>query len=132
MRVLDVNDIEVEAPDLEKGYLKEERLFIAHHEAVEAAEEEGHWETVAEYPNGGKDVNWVVDVPPVEAEEAWDEYEDILRYVLYSEEELVEIKAQKKLQEEDAARLDRAKEIAFDAVTWTDLETALLEGVNSI
>ena len=132
MRVLDVNDVEVETPNLERGYLKEERLFIAHHEAVEAVEEEGHWETVVEYPNGGRDVNWVADVPAVEAEEAWDEYEDILRYVLYGEEELAEIKAQKKLQEEDAARLDRAKEIAFDAVTWADLETALLEGVNSI
>ena len=40
MRILDVNDVEVEAPNLERGYLKEERLFIAHHEAVEAVEEE--------------------------------------------------------------------------------------------
>ena len=76
MRILDVNDVEVEVPNLERGYLKEESLFIAHHEAVEAVEEEGHWETVVEYPNGGRDVNWVADVPAVEAEEAWDEYEE--------------------------------------------------------
>lgn len=90
MRILDENGIEIESPDLEKGYLKEESLFIMHHEAVEAVEEVWHYETVAEYPNGGKDVAKVIDVQGVEAQEAWDEYEDILRYILYTEEELAE------------------------------------------
>ena len=47
------------------------------------------------YPNGGKDVKKVIDAPGVEAKEAWDEYETIQRYMLYTEEELEEIKNQK-------------------------------------
>lgn len=90
MRILDENGIEIESPDLEKGYLKEESLFIMHHDAVEAVEEVWHYETIAEYPNGGKDVEKVIDVQGVEAQEAWDEYEDIQRYILYTEEELSE------------------------------------------
>lgn len=88
MRIFDENDIEILSPDLSKGYLKEDSLFIMHHDAIEAVEESGHYETIAVYPNGGKEVAWVVDVPGVEAREAWDEYEDILRYVPYTEIEL--------------------------------------------
>lgn len=88
MRIFDENGIEIASPDLEKGYLKNDRLLIKHHEAVEAVEEVGHWETVAEYPNGGKDVAWIVDTPGVEAAEAWDEHEDILRFIPYTETEL--------------------------------------------
>lgn len=88
MRIFDKNGIEIESPDLGKGYLKNDRLLIQHHEAVEAVEEVGHWETVAEYPNGGQDVEWIVDTPGVEAAEAWDEYEEILRYIPYTETEL--------------------------------------------
>lgn len=33
------------------------------HAYVIDTEEKGHYETVAEYPNGGKDVEWVVDEP---------------------------------------------------------------------
>ena len=88
MRIFDVNGIEIESPDLEKGYLKNDSLLVMHHEAVKAVEEQGHYETVAEYPNGGKDVEWIIDVPGVEAVEAWDEFEDILRYVAYTETEL--------------------------------------------
>lgn len=88
MRIIDESGIEVESPDLEKGYLKNDSLLIMHHEAVEGVKEEFHYETIAEYPNGGKDVKKVVDVPGVEAKEAWDEYENILRYVSYTEAEL--------------------------------------------
>lgn len=93
MRILDENGIVIESPDMEKGYLKNDSLFVCHHEAIEAVEEQGHWETIREYPNGGKDVDWIIDVHVVEPQEAWDEYEDILRYVLYTEEELAEMKA---------------------------------------
>ena len=30
-----------------------------------------HYETVAEYPNGGRDVRKVIDVPGVPAQAAW-------------------------------------------------------------
>ena len=94
MRILDVYDDEVENPDLELGYLQDS-VVQHYHEAVEAVEEQGHWETVAVYTNGGKDIAWVVDVEAVEAVEAWVEYEDVLRYVLYTEEELAEREAAK-------------------------------------
>ena len=61
---------------------------MCRHEAVDAIADQGHWETVMEYPNGGKDVAWIVDVPGVEAKPAWEEYEDILRFVLFSPEQL--------------------------------------------
>ena len=88
MRILDLNGMELENPDLSLGYLREEKILIVHHEAVEAVEEQWHYETVAEYPNGGKDVAKVIDAPGVEAKDAWDEYETIQRYVPYTEEEL--------------------------------------------
>ncbi len=73
------------------GYLIEDKLFIKHHDAVVGQKEEGHYETIKEYPNGGKDVKWVVDVPAVEAKEAYDEYENIQIYIPYTEEELQKI-----------------------------------------
>ena len=88
MRILDLNGMELENPDLSLGYLTEEEILISHHEAVEAAAEQWHYETIAEYPNGGKDVKKVIDIPGVEAREAWDEYETVRRYVPYTEEEL--------------------------------------------
>ena len=88
MKILDENNVELPSPDLSKGRLVEERLFISHHPAVEAAAEQWHYETVVEYPNGGKDVVKVIDTPGVEARDAWDAYETIQRNVLYTEEEL--------------------------------------------
>ena len=88
MRILDENNVEITSPDLSLGHLVEEEVFVAHHPAVEAVRERWHYETVYEYLNGGKDVVKVVDVPGVEAKDAWDEYETIKRYVPYTEEEL--------------------------------------------
>lgn len=95
MRILDKNNVEIISPDLTLGRLVEENIFVQHHEAVEAVEEKWHYETIAEYPNGGKDVKRVIDVEGVEAQDAWDEYEDILRYVLFTEEELAEQEAER-------------------------------------
>jgi hypothetical protein len=89
MRIFDRNDTELEVFDETKGYLIEDRLLVNHHEAIVEVPEEGHWETLVEYPNGGKDVEWVVDVPGVKAQDAWDEYEDILRFIPFTELELV-------------------------------------------
>ena len=101
MRILDENNVELPSPDLSKGRLVEERLFVSHHPAVEAAAEQWHYETIAKYPNGGKDIKWVIDVPGVEAKEAWDEYEDIQRYILYTEEQLAAKEAERKVKEEE-------------------------------
>lgn len=43
----------------------------------------------------GTDVKWIVDVPEVKAHEAYDEYEDIQRYKLYTEEQLAQIQEEK-------------------------------------
>ena len=88
MRILDETGNEILNPDCSLGYLTEEKLFIAHHDTVEAVEEVSHYEVIAEYPNGGIDVERVIDIPAVKAQDAWDEYEDILRYIRYTEEEL--------------------------------------------
>lgn len=132
MRIFDENDNLLDSYDETKGYLKPDRLFVCHHEAVEAVAEEGHWETIAEYPNGGKDVDWIVDVPGVEAKEAWDEYEDIYRYVLYTEEELAAIEEEKRKAEEEAELQERIRALPDTAVTWDDLAAALADGVNSV
>lgn len=95
MRILDIDGNELTTVDESLGKLVEEEIFIAHHEAIEAVQEEGHYETIAEYPNGGKDVVWVVDVEGVQAQDAWDEYETILRYIPYTEEELAEMEAER-------------------------------------
>jgi hypothetical protein len=49
-------------PDLSKGYLKED-IIVNHIEAVEAVKEVFHYEVIKEYPNGGKDVKKVIDIP---------------------------------------------------------------------
>ena len=81
--------------DPAKGRLEMQKR-IHHHEAEEAVKEQGHWETVAEYPEtGGKDVQWVVDAPGVEAREAWDEEEVYWLYIPYTEEELAQMEEAK-------------------------------------
>lgn len=98
MKELDIYDKDgnpIKDYDPAKGWLTEQAR-THHHEAVEAVEEQGHWETVAEYPEtGGKDVQWVVDVPGVEAWEAWDEEEVYLLYTPYTEEELAQMEESK-------------------------------------
>ena len=47
--------------DLTKGYLTTDYIDEIIPE-VQAVQEQGHYVTIAEYPNGGKDVEWVVDV----------------------------------------------------------------------
>ena len=96
MRILDENNVEITSPDLSLGHLVDDEVFVAHHPAVEEVREQWHYETIRVYPNGGKDVGKVVDVPGVEAKDAWDEYETIQRYVPYTEEELAALEEARK------------------------------------
>ena len=66
-----------------------------HHPAVEGVEEVWHWEVVREYPNGGRDVKKVIDVPGVMAQDAWVEEVPIRVYIPYTQEELDAIEAEK-------------------------------------
>ena len=105
--------------DPAKGRLEIQKR-IHHHEAVEAVEEQGHWETVAEYPEtGGRDVQWVVDVPGVEAREAWDEEETYWLYIPYTEEELAQMEADRNqpTPEERVKELEEALELLLSGAT---------------
>ena len=90
MRILDINNNEIVNPSLEEGNLVKEEILVASHPAQEYIEEQGHYEVIKEYPNGGRDVKWIVDVPGQKACEAWDEYETILRFIPFNEKELAE------------------------------------------
>ena len=105
--------------DPAKGRLEMQKR-IHHHEAVEAVEEQGHWETVAEYPEtGGKDVQWVVDAPGVEAREAWDEEETYWLYIPYTEEVLAQMEADRNqpTPEERVKELEEALELLLSGAT---------------
>lgn len=105
--------------DPAKGRLEMQKR-MHHHEAVEAVEEQGHWETVAEYPEtGGKDVQWVVEVPGVEAREAWDEEETYWLYIPYTEEELAQMEADRNqpTPEERVKELEEALELLLSGAT---------------
>ena len=79
---------ELASYDLNLGYLKSDKVVKQVHPAVLPVQEEGHYEVIMEYPNGGKDLAWVVDVPGVEARDSYIEYEDIYVYVPYTDKEL--------------------------------------------
>lgn len=119
MNIYDAQGNTVQDFDPSRGRLKQQ-VRIHHHEAVDAVAEQGHWETIAEYPEtGGKDVQWVVDVPGVEAQEAWDEEETYWLYIPYTEEELEQMAeaAQLPSQEERIKELEEALELLLSGVT---------------
>ena len=102
---------ELKEYDLNKGHLKLDKLFIRHHEAVEEIKEQWHYETIAEYPNGGKDVSKVIDVPYQAPQEAFDEYEDIYVYIPNTYEQLEELNKPSELE-----ILKREQEVTAQAV----------------
>ena len=106
MKILDKENNEITSPDLEKGYLKNETIVIKHHDAVEAKPGKSHIEVVKEYENGGKDVITVWDEKPTEAKEAWDETEEIQRYIPYSADELEKIAKAKEEAENKETKLN--------------------------
>jgi hypothetical protein len=94
MVTLDENNNEITDLDLSKGYLKTDSKVI-HHDAVKAVTEKSHIEVVAQYPNGGADIERIIDVPGVIAKDAYDETVQICRYIKYTDEELKKIQDEK-------------------------------------
>ena len=105
---------ELKDPDFSLGKLVEDRLFVAHHDAVpavigktseELAKEmeaqgaetffsdlRGLWYYVdKKFDNGGRSVKAINPVRAVPEKEAWDEYEDIFVYIPYTATELVDL-----------------------------------------
>lgn len=105
--------------DLEKGYLKPDKLVTAHHEATsfvkgKTAQEIANELTtqgktieigydglpylvVEEHEGGGRSVEEIKAEPDVPAKDAYDDYEDIQVYVPYTEAELTEHNERKEL-----------------------------------
>lgn len=123
MKIIDSNGVEIASPDLTKGYLKPETQTI-HHDAVAGVEEVSHYVTIAEYPNGGKDVQKVVDVPGVAAKEAYDEEVEAQRYVLYTAEELAAQEQARKEAEQKAQLPTLEERIASMEAAMIDLLAA--------
>lgn len=77
--------LEYDNIDFNAGYLVDMEDVI-HHDAIEGKAEKGHYQTIAEYENGGKDVVWVVDEEAIEPQEAYDEIIQYQIYIPYSKE----------------------------------------------
>lgn len=144
-KIFDIQGNIIENPDLEKGKLVDSTRPITHRYKI-TQEEKGHYETVAEYSNGGKDIKWVVDTPEEGYWAAYDEnhnevktditipedapheidingFEDILRYVLYTDKELIEI---------DKNRLNNEISMLKQSLADTDyIVIKVAEGVSS-
>lgn len=129
-RILDAhgNELKLEDIDLNAGKLVDETITV-HHDAVEGVEEVSHVEVLKEYyetgPDGepvldedghkivfGKDVKTIIDVPGVEAKPAYDEQEEIQRYIPYTAEELDKI-AKKKADAQASAAVAAAEKLAI-------------------
>ena len=119
MKIIDINGNPMENPDLSLGWLEDKTQTI-HHDAVAVS----HYETLAEYPNGGKDVQKVVDVPGVEAKDAWDEEEQVRVYHLYTAEELAAQAEAREKTEQQAKLPSTAERIAALEAAMLDLLAA--------
>lgn len=117
MRILDINNQEVKNPDLIKGYLTSETIVIAHHDAIPETPEKTERVKV-NTANGGVLYEKKVVQEWKPGKGAWDETENIQRYIEYTAEELAQqeadrIAAEKAEQEakekEEAAAKEREK-----------------------
>ena len=98
MKIIDENGAALENPDLTLGWLRDETEAVEH-PAQAGVPELSHYETVAEYPNGGKDVRKIIDREGVPARDAWTEQVPIQRYIRYTAEELAAQEEERKKAE---------------------------------
>lgn len=104
-RILDKKGNELENPDLELGYLVDETIVIAHHEAIESEPEKYVRELVWKDPNDPNNKLYKKKLvkAAVPYQPAWDETEEIKRYITYTKKELAERQKEKELKEQQAA-----------------------------
>ena len=99
MKIIDdKTGLEIQNPDLTQGWLHDETEAVEH-PAQEGVPELSHYETVAEYPSGGRDVRKVIDREGVPAQDAWTEQVPIQRYILFTAEELAAQEEERKKAE---------------------------------
>ena len=137
MRILDESGQELHEPDMARGRLVPERIVVARHEAVEAVpkvtEDVLVWSD-SDDPGNALYAKRTV-APAIPAKPAWDETEDILRYVLYTDAELAEIAEREAAEEaarkemEAAAAAEAEKRAVIEALPGKvgDLEDAAAE-----
>ena len=123
MKILDETGAVVENPDLTLGYLVDDTEPVEH-PAVEGVEEVSHYETVAEYSNGGRDVRKVIDVPGVPAQAAWTEQVPIQKYIRYTAEELA---AQEEARKKAEAREKLPETVAALRAALADADALNLD-----
>ena len=108
MRIVDAQGNEILNVDYDKGTTEPHKILIAHHDAIE--HKDAVYENVLVYEGEkGKLYEYRLVSPEVYAQDAWDEYEDVLLYTPYTAEQLVEIAKQK---EEEAKRLEELRKQA--------------------
>ena len=123
MKIIDETGAVLESPDMTLGWLADDTEPLEH-PAQKAVAEVSHYETVTEYPSGGKDVRKVVDVPGIPARKAWTEQVPIKRYIRYTAEELA---AQQQARKEQEMQKQLPGTVAGLAQQLTDLQLALCE-----
>ena len=123
MKIIDETGAVVENPDLTLGYLVGGTEPVEH-PAVEGVEEVSHYETVTEYPGGGRDVRKVIDVPGVPAQAAWTEQVPIQKYIRYTAEELA---AQEEARKKAEAREKLPETVAALQAALADADALNLD-----
>ncbi len=131
MRILDESGQELHEPDMAKGRLVPERIVVAHHDAVEAVPKVTEDVLVWSDPDDPGNALYAkrTVAPAIPAKPAWDETEDILRYVPYTDAELAEIAERE--AEEEAARKEAEAAAAVEAEKRATIE-ALPGKVNDL
>lgn len=119
MKIIDENGAALENPDLTLGWLRDETEAMKH-PAQEGVPELSHYETVAEYPNGGKDVRKIIDREGIPARDAWTEQVPIQRYIRYTAEELA-------AKEEERKKAEQAAQLPTTEERLAALEAAMLD-----
>ena len=80
MKIYDQTKTQIlENPDLEKGYLINDKILV---QIIPAQEEKFHYEMKKQYPNGGCDMKKVIDI---EGKKESRVYEDIKIYIPYTQ-----------------------------------------------
>lgn len=137
MKIYDATlEHELQNPDMTLGKLETAKLVTVHHEAVPASVryEVMTGTVTADFPDG---LRQEITTP---AKDAWDEYEEVQRYVPYTDAELADIaekaqaekdatdaaaKASEQAAKEEEARRDAAEKLNAQ-VTYTAMMTGTM------